>query len=282
MDCLKTEFYILTCGMTVVPTPMDVTMKAKGFLIDLDGVIYVQEKLIPGGIQVVRLMEERGIPHCFITNTSTMNRRQLLARLQSVGIPVKETSLFTALLAAAQYLQNLANVSCFFLTNPDLLEDFQGVPQTEQSPTHVLIGDVGEGFSYQMMNRVFAMLMDGAELLALQKNRFWLTTQGRVLDAGAFIAALEYATGKTATVFGKPSPRFFQQACLSLGLPSEQVAIIGDDLHADIQGGASAGLQTIFVRTGKDKDTSLQDQPVKPGLVLTSIADLREILSDDF
>jgi HAD superfamily hydrolase (TIGR01458 family) len=163
---------------------------------------------------------------------------------------------------------------CFFYVHPNLMEEFDGISSDELHPTHIVIGDVGTHFSYQEMNSVFGMIMQGAEMIALQKNRFWLTSEGMKLDAGAFITALEYATGKTAQVFGKPSSQFFRQACSSLGCEPDEIVMIGDDLRADIQGGKEAGLQTIFVRTGKDKDSTLKGMAVPPDVVLNSIADL--------
>lgn len=254
------------------------SFKPKGLLIDLDGVIYVQELLIPGATAFIEHVRELHIPHRFVTNTSTSGRRQILKRLAAAGITIPEKHLFTAPLAAASYLHTLDRPRCFFYTSQNVLEDFGTVTHAEFDPTHIVIGDVGEYFSYEMMNRVFTMIMNGAEMIALQKNRYWITRAGLKLDAGAFIAALEYATGKEARVFGKPSRDFFLQACASLDLSPKHVAMIGDDLQADIAGAARAGLQTIFVRTGKDKKTPLSAVEQQPDVELESVADLRGML----
>jgi len=247
---------------------------SSAFLIDLDGVIYVQEKLIPGAIEAIRYLQQENIPHRFVTNTTSHSRRQLTQRLAQAGIELTQDHLFTAPVAAAEYLRTLSNTRCYFYTNQNIIEEFSGLESEESNPTHVIIGDVGEGFGYESMNRVFTMIHDGAEIIALQKNRFWITKEGLRLDAGAFIAALEYATGKEARVFGKPSAAFFQQACTSLGVQASEVIMIGDDLKADIEGAAAAGLQTLFVRTGKDKNSLLKDLPKKPDIVMDSIAEL--------
>jgi len=252
--------------------------KPTAFLIDLDGVIYVQEKLIPVAIEAIRLIQQENIPHRFVTNTTTHSRSQIIGRLAQVGIAMRHDHLFTAPVAAAQYLRSLSLARCFFYASEGIREEFEGPDTVESGPTHVVIGDVGELFSFEMMNRVFNMIHGGAEIVALQKNRFWITKEGLKLDAGAFVAALEFATGKTARVFGKPSAEFFQQACGGLGLPPNEVTMIGDDLKADIEGAAKAGLKTIFVRTGKDKNTSLEEAATKPDVVLNSIADLPGLL----
>ena len=250
------------------------TNRASAFLIDLDGVIYVQEKPIPGAIEAIRYIQQKNIPHRFVTNTTSHSRQQLTQRLAQVGIELTQDQLFTAPVAAAEYLRNLGNTRCYFYTNLNIIEEFGGLERVESNPTHVVIGDVGEGFTYESMNQVFNMIHDSAEIVALQKNRFWVTKGGLKLDAGAFIAALEYATGKEARVFGKPSAAFFQQACVSLGLQASSVMMIGDDLKADIEGAAAAGLRTLFVRTGKDRNASLGDMRQRPDTVMNSIADL--------
>ena len=252
--------------------------QAKALLIDLDGVIYVQENLIPGATEAIRYIQQKNIPHRFVTNTTTHSRRQLTKRLAQVGLEIIPEHLFTAPVAAAQHLKNIHNARCYFYVNPNIVEEFEKLERVDSEPTHVIVGDVGERFNYEMMNRVFFMIQQGADIVALQKNRFWITREGLKLDAGAFIAALEYATGKTARVFGKPSAEFFHHACSSLGVPPGDVTMIGDDLIADIEGAASAGLKTIFVRTGKDQNTSLEERQ-QPDLVLNSIAELPAYLN---
>ena len=254
------------------------TSRANAFLVDLDGVIYVQEKLIPGAIEAIHYIQQKKIPHRFVTNTTSHSRKQLTQRLTQVGIELKPEHLFTAPVAAAEYLRALGNARCYFFTNHNIVEEFGRLEREESKPTHVVIGDVGDGFTYESMNRVFNMVHNGAEIIALQRNRFWITTEGLKLDAGAFIAALEYATGKEASVFGKPSAAFFQQACASLGVRPSEVMMIGDDLKADIEGASAAGLQTLFVRTGKDKNSSLKELREQPDIVMASIADLPEYL----
>jgi HAD superfamily hydrolase (TIGR01458 family) len=250
----------------------------RAFLIDLDGVVYVQERLIDGALDTLRLLRERGIPHRFVTNTTGICRRMLRERLRGAGLEIPPDHLFTAPIATAQYLRGLRTARCFFYVRPEILEDFDGIERTSEQPTHVVIGDVGREFNYDNLNRVFRMIRDGGEIIAFQKNRYWLTTDGLVMDAGAFIAALEFATGQTARVFGKPSRRFFEEACASLRLPPERVTMIGDDFTVDIAGAAAAGLQTVFVRTGKDKDRELQGEDVRPNAVLPSIAEVQRLL----
>lgn len=250
----------------------------KGLLIDLDGVLYVQEQIIPGAMEALHFINEKQIPHRFVTNTTSVNRTQLAARLKQAGFAIPMEHLFTAPLSTAAYLHSLENPRCFFFASSNLKRDFAGIQLVDDNPTHVVIGDMGDGFSYANMNMVFRMVRNGAELVAFQKNRYWLTQEGVILDAGSFIAAIEYATGKTARVFGKPSREFFLHACRSMKLEANDAIMIGDDYQVDILGAHQAGLETVFVRTGKDREKVLDEVETQPSHVLSSIAGLPELL----
>jgi phospholysine phosphohistidine inorganic pyrophosphate phosphatase len=152
-----------------------------------------------------------------------------------------------------------------------LVEDLKGITLTEDRPDHVLVGDLGEGFAYDRLNAAFRCLMDGAELIALQKNRYWRREDGLALDAGPFVAALEYASGKSATVVGKPEKGFFRLALEDLGLLPHEVAMVGDDAEADVAGAKRAGLKGVLVRTGK---WTAEREGGEADLVLDSVADL--------
>ena len=152
-----------------------------------------------------------------------------------------------------------------------LLEDLKCITLTEESPDFVLVGDLGEGFTYARLDAAFNCLMNGAKLVALQKNRYWRTPGGLSLDAGPFVAALEYATGQQAAVVGKPEEAFFRIALEDLRLEAGEVAMVGDDAEADVAGAKRAGLLGIQVRTGKWGSDAEERQA---DLVLDSVAGL--------
>jgi HAD superfamily hydrolase (TIGR01458 family) len=189
----------------------------------------------------------------------------------TLGFEVKESEIFTPARAA---VGRIRTGSCFALVEDSLLEDLAEIAITDDRPDYVLVGDLGEGFTYDRLNAAFRHLMEGAELLALQKNRFWKTGGGISLDAGPFVAALEYASGKRASVVGKPERDFFRLALEDIGLAAHEVAMVGDDAEADVAGAKGAGLLGIQVRTGKWRaatDTGGAD------LVVDSIADLPNV-----
>jgi HAD superfamily hydrolase (TIGR01458 family) len=142
----------------------------------------------------------------------------------------------------------------------------------------VVIGDIGNAWTYDLLNNVFRLVTNGAELVALHRNKFWQTEAGLQMDIGAFVAGLEYVTGKTATVTGKPSPEFFAAALSRIGLKPGEVAMIGDDIDTDIGAAQAQGMMGILVKTGKYREAYVRASKIKPDLVLDSIADMGGLL----
>jgi HAD superfamily hydrolase (TIGR01458 family) len=246
-------------------------MRVAGLLVDLDGTLYVGDEPLEGAREAIAKLKAGGLELRYVTNTTRKPRREVRVHLVSLGFEVGEAEIFTPARAAAGLIRGK---SCFPLVDESLLEDLTGITLTREGPDHVLVGDLGEGFNYGRLNAAFRCLMDGAELVALQRNRYWRRDDGLALDAGPFVAALEYASGKTATVVGKPEESFFELALEDLGLSSNQVAMVGDDVEADVAGAQAAGLEGILVRTGKYR----AGFEGKPDLVLESIAALPKAL----
>jgi HAD superfamily hydrolase (TIGR01458 family) len=143
---------------------------------------------------------------------------------------------------------------------------------------YVVLGDAGDNVTYGNMNTAFRCLMNGADLIALENDRYWMAPDGLSLSAGPFVQALEFASGKKATVVGKPSKTFFELALRDLGVRPNEVAMIGDDIFTDIGGACSMGMQGILVRTGKYQKEAEENAGVKPDYVIDSIGRLRDIL----
>jgi HAD superfamily hydrolase (TIGR01458 family) len=247
-------------------------MNARGLLIDLDGTLYVGDEPVAGAREAVESLKASGLALRYVTNTTRKPRRWVREHLLSLGFEIEEPEIFTPARAA---VGRIGGGSCFALVDESLLEDLAEVLITTDHPDYVLVGDLGEGFTYQRLDAAFRYLMDGAQLLALQKNRYWRTEDGLTLDAGPFVAALEYASGKQAAVVGKPEAGFFQLALEDLGLAAHEVAMVGDDAEADVAGAKKAGLLGIQVRTGKWQPGAEVEEA---DLVLDSIADLPESL----
>lgn len=223
-------------------------MNPKGFLVDLDGTLYVGDEPIQGAREAVSLLRDAGLKLLYVTNTTRNPRREVVARLHGMGFTVDEEHVFAPAVAAAGMLRGR---KVHALVADALFEDLAGIEPAGDAPEYVLVGDLGRGFDYARLNAAFRHLVQGASLVALQKNRFWREADGLSLDAGAFVAALEYASGKEAVVVGKPERAFFEAALQELGLEAREVAMVGDDPESDVGGAMAAGLVGIQVETGK-------------------------------
>lgn len=207
----------------------------------------------------------------------------LVQRLRGYGFDVSAGEVFTATLAGTEIAKaaGYRRVAPFVPTAA--LEDMAELELAGGSsgragdggPDAVIVGDLGEQWTYALMQEAFDYLSGGAALIALSRDRYWLRGERLVLDAGPFVAGLEFATGKNAVVAGKPSPAFFGAAVRSLGLdPDLPAAMVGDDLWSDVQGAQGAGLQGWLVRTGKYRETVLRESGIRPDRILDSVAAL--------
>lgn len=241
-------------------------------MLDLDGTLYVGGEPLPGAREAVARLKADGLVVRYVTNTTRKPRRAVAEGMRELGFEVGEAEILTPARAAASFI---GTGSCLPLVHDSLLEDLAAMTTTGDRPDYVLVGDLGEGFTYARLDAAFRCLMDGAELLALQKNRYWRTQTGLSLDAGPFVAALEYASGRRATVLGKPRAAFFLAALEDMGLAAAEVAMVGDDPESDVAGAKRAGLRGVQVRTGKWSPGS---EATGADLVLDSVAGLPEAL----
>lgn len=222
----------------------------RGVLLDIAGVIHAGERAVPGAADAVARLRDAGLSVRFLTNTTRRPKRRILERLSASGVAAEPGEVFTPVAAAQDRLRRTGHVP-HLLVHPDLEEDFAGM--TRDGPETVVLGDAGPAFTYDRLNAAFRALDAGAPFLALAANRVFRDSDGRLsLDAGAFVKALEYASGREAEVLGKPAPGFFRSAVDSMGRRPEEVAMVGDDAENDVAGALSAGLGAgMLVRTGK-------------------------------
>jgi len=245
-------------------------------LFDLDGVLYVGDKLIRGAVESVQHIRELGLPLAGLTNTTTQPRSAIAEKLAGFGIPLFEDEIYTP---AALARQAIGQQSVKLYVRNSLREDFQGISITEDHPDYIVMGDLGgDGYTPKLLHDIFNAVMDGATLLALHKNRFWQKPDGLHLDLGPFVAAIEYATNKDAVILGKPSEVFFHGVCAALHLSPVNTLMIGDDIESDIGGAHDAGLRTALVQTGKYRQVYVKNSGINADLVITSVAELPDAL----
>ena len=171
-------------------------------LIDLEGTIFVGDKLVPGAADAIAILRRGKIPMRFGTNISRMPRPALVKHLSEMGLEVELEEVLTAPLAAASWLEKKGLWNLALRVGPDTYVDFAHFTMNETSPQAVVVGDMGKEWDFTMLNTAFQHIMDGAEFIALHRNPHWNTGESLALDAGAFVTALEYATRKEATILG--------------------------------------------------------------------------------
>jgi HAD superfamily hydrolase (TIGR01458 family) len=247
-------------------------------LLDIDGVLHVSGKAIPGAPEAVQRLRAEGHRIRFVTNNTTRARAQLTAELRAIGIELEEEELATTPLAAGKLLEGLR---VFPLTMSAIRDDLaKHVTLVEDGAEVVLVGgadetaETGKVFAYDNLNRAFAELRAGARLVCLHKNRWWQTGRGPQLDAGALVAGLEYAAEVEAEVVGKPTAAYFEAALAELDAAPGDAVMVGDDVEADIGGAKRIGMKGVLVRTGKFRPAALREADPQPDAVIDSIADL--------
>jgi HAD superfamily hydrolase (TIGR01458 family) len=247
-------------------------------LLDIDGVLHVSGDPIPGAADAVRALRAEGHQLRFVTNNTTRARAGLARELQAIGIELDEDEISTTPIAAGKLLEGMRVLA---LTMSSVREDLAAhVTLVEENAEAVLLGgadetaETDEIFAYENLNRAFAALREGARLVCLHKNRWWQTAGGPLLDAGAFVAGLEYAAQVEAEIVGKPTAAYFEAALAELDSTPSEAVMVGDDVEADIGGAKQIGMRGVLVQTGKFRPAALEEADPQPDAVIGSIAEL--------
>ena len=238
---------------------------------------------IPGAAAAVRRLRADGHRLRFVTNTTTRSRSGLAAELRRQGIELDDSEVQTTADAAVRLLRGRRVLA---LVMHALVGDLEGIELVGEGADAVLLGGADETpetnlvFSYMNLARAFAELELGAHLYCLHRNRWWQTARGPLLDAGAFVAGLEYAADVEAVVLGKPSPAYFTAASEALDADPELTWMVGDDLESDIAGARTVGMKTVLVRTGKFRPDMVEASRVRPDGIVSSIGQLPDWLEE--
>ena len=247
-------------------------------LLDLDGTLYVGSQVVPGAPETVRWLRDQGLTVRFTTNTDSIAPAALADRLARRGFETSEEELVTPVAVAARLFASTDHARVLAVAADGvrrLLGRFLARP--DAPATHVLVADPSYGATYDDLDAAFRALRAGAELVATQVNRIAIRDDGEHLDTGGWVRLLEYATGASARVLGKPSPEFFTAPLDALGRGPDTALVVGDDLAADIGSGRSVGAVTVLVRSGKG-DRPQPGAEAEPDAVVDSVADLPGLL----
>ena len=251
-------------------------MKSPPLLIDFDGVIRLGNIPAPDAKEFFSFIEKKKIPACVISNTTLKTSSEIKDFFNNNNIEFNIPAV-TASEAALQYAkENYKRVKVYSIESikkifADLL--------VEENPEAVIVGDLVDGWSYDILNEIFRDVYSGADLIAMQKNKFW-KPDGKTLclDAGSFIKAIEYATSKEALLIGKPSPIYFKAALKMLGDENSEFLMLGDDLETDIAGSQNIGGKGILIFTGKTKFPLPDNSEIKPTYEAKNLLEVIKIL----
>ncbi len=247
-------------------------------LIDLDGVLYESDQAVPGAAAAVQWLHDHGVPHLFLTNTTSRPRAAIVEKLVNMGVAAAEGDILTPPVAAARWLADNADGPTALFIAPATVEEFGSLEIASPSDTNVaavVVGDYGERWSFAELNRAFRLLMEEPRpvLVALGMTRYWQATDGLRLDTAPFVHALVCASGVDPVVLGKPAKPFFETAMAMLDASPDETLMLGDDIQGDIGGAQAAGIAGALVRTGKFRPGDLEGD-IRPEIVLDSFAEL--------
>jgi len=249
-----------------------------GFLIDMDGVIYRGNELIPGAQQFIEGLKNEQIPFIFLTNNSQRTRRDVQTKLQRLGIDVEERNIFTCAMATARFLaQKRPSGTAYVIGEGGLLQALHsnGFSIVDHSPDFVVVGE-GRTVTLDALEHAVNMILNGAKLIATNLDPNCPTQMGMRPGCGATVSYLETVTGIKAFSVGKPSPIMMRAARKELGLATSQTVMVGDTMNTDILGGVQMGYRTVLTLKGTTDRGDLDDFAYGPDVVVESVAELAE------
>lgn len=259
-------------------------MAIGGVLFDIDGVLVTSWQPIAGAADTLRSLARSQIACSYLTNTTSRTRAQIAEALTAAGMSVRPDEVITAAVLTADYVRtNYPGARCFLLNDGDVAEDMPGIEFVDSDPDVVILGGAGPEFSHLTLSRVYEWMTDDVPVIAMHRSTAWKTADGLRIDTGTYLIGLEEASGRKAVAVGKPAPAGFRVAANRLGVDSDAMVMVGDDLHNDVLAAQAVGMTGVLVRTGKFRQDVLDrwaadEFAVQPDHVIDSVADLPSLL----
>ncbi|KAJ2787894.1 hypothetical protein GGI15_000313 [Coemansia interrupta] len=250
--------------------------KIRGMLLDLSGTLHIDNIVTPRAVEALAKLRNAGITVRFVTNSTKTSDERLYRKLTRLGFALDRSEVFTSLSAAKRLIVQ-HGYRPLLLLEDDALEQFSDIDQSAPY-TAVVVGLAPSKFDYTHMNEAFGALLEGADLVGIHRAKYYAESEGKLaMGPGGFVAALEYAADKKATMVGKPVKEFYELALRDMDMldSPEAVAMVGDDVLADLGGGAQdLGLVRLLVRTGKYRAGDETKSSVQPDGVFDTFADI--------
>jgi HAD superfamily hydrolase (TIGR01458 family) len=255
---------------------------AKAVLLDIDGVLTTSWQPLPGAVETIRWLKEKGLDFRLLTNSSSRTRRSIAELLGQCSMAVDESKILTAVTSAGLYIGGHGwGPSCLLLNEGDITGDLEGLTVTgADSADVVLLGGAGPSMGYGDFDAAFTLALKGLPVVGLHRNLRYRTADGLALDMGAFLIGLEAAAGIQIPIVGKPSASFFHAALDQLGVPPTDVVVVGDDIEADVLGAQGVGATGVLVKTGKFHASDLEGSTRRPDHVIDDVGQLRLLFEE--
>lgn len=248
----------------------------KGFICDMDGVIYHGNKLLPGVKEFVDWLYREDKKFLFLTNSSDRSPRDLMQKLQRMGLDIDETHFYTSAQATARFLKSQQpGCSAYVMGEAGLMNALyeEGITMNDTTPDYVVIGEP-KSYNYEMIIKAVKLIQNGAKLVATNSDLTGPTESGIIPACRAFVAPIELATGKNAYFVGKPNPLMMRTGLRMLGVHSDEAAMIGDRMDTDIVAGMESGLETVLVLSGVTTRENMQVFAYRPRHILNGVGDI--------
>jgi HAD superfamily hydrolase (TIGR01457 family) len=262
---------------------MNSIKKAKGFAIDMDGTFFLGQRLLPGGLDFLALLNARGIPFSFLTNNSSKSPEDYRRKLIGLGLAAGDARVYTSGEATIAYLhRRYPGKRVFLLGTESLAEQFRaaGVVLDEKTPEVAVLG-YDTGLTYPRLTRFCDLVRAGLPYVATHPDVNCPVEGGFAPDTGSFMALIEASTGRKAdVVIGKPNPLIIAGLAERFGVKPSEIVMVGDRLYTDIALGTTAGVGTVLVLSGETKMGDLENSPYQPDLVCEDLAELVKFLSN--
>ena len=248
----------------------------KGFICDMDGVIYLGNQLLPGVREFVNWLNENGKQFLFLTNSSERSPKELRQKLQRMGLDIDEEHFYTSALATAAFLKKQApGCTAFVIGAPGLLNALYdvGVTMNDVDPDYVIVGETAS-YNYEVITKAVRLVLNGARLIATNSDLTGPTEFGIAPACRSLVAPIELATGKKAYFMGKPNPLMMRTGLHLLGVHSEEAAMVGDRMDTDVIAGMESGLATVLVLSGCTSRADINDYPYRPTYILNGVGEV--------
>ena len=251
----------------------------KGFICDMDGVIYHGNQILPGVREFIQWLQEEHKEYLFLTNNSGYTRRELNQKLARMGLDVPEEHFYTSALATAAFLKQQApGCSAFAIGEAGLLNALYdaGVTMNDVNPDYVVVGE-GRAYSLDTLTKATNLVLNGAKLIGANSDVSGPIENGIAPACGALVAPIEMATGKKAYFCGKPNPLMMRTGLRLLGCHSAEAVMIGDRMDTDVISGMESGMSTVLVLSGVSTRDTLDTYAYRPSIVLNGVGDIPKL-----